>query len=225
MQTERLGPYILLLLALVLLFTSPGEHSYQTGPTSEPAPSPPEPPIRETFQGAPQLSLFPRLGDFRPEDDEDRLPYWRTYREHLLKISGVVLTDQSSGNRAFSFRGIKGIDSIGHFTPLAVEPNRSYMLNLKLKAELEEQATAGIGLIEYREFLWLGEQYPESLHRQIFLSSQELLRLQKTDGWQEFQLPFQTGPKARMIHLIFFREGTADRAAVLVDDVRIEAID
>ena len=74
-------------------------------PAQEPAfpaeegPRPPAPPLVETFDRAPQLSLFARIGDFRPEeDDEVRLPFWRTYIEHLLQTSGVVKADPVSGN-------------------------------------------------------------------------------------------------------------------------------
>lgn len=219
---ERFSPYLLLLLSLLLLLTPLSDKPLLTGPTTRPEPVPPRPPILETFQGSPQLSLFPRLGDFRPEAAEDRLPFWQTYREHLLKTSGVVKTDPVSGNQAFSFRGIKGIDSIGHFTPLAVEPKQTYRVGLKLKAELPEGASTGVGLIEYRQFLWVGEQYPESLHQQFFVGNQELLRISHTDDWQDFQLSFTTGPETRMIHLVFFREGpSSDRQPVLVDNISV----
>lgn len=221
---ERWVPNLLLALCLLLLFTPLEDKPPLTGPQLAPEPSPPGPPLLETFQGAPQLSLFPRLGDFRPEDDNDRLPFWNTYREHLLKISGVVKTDPVSANRAFSFRGIKGINSVGHFSPLAVKPNRRYKIGLKLKVDLPDGSSTGVGIIEYRQFLWLGEQYPESLHRQFFLANQELLRIGRTAGWQDFQLTFTSGPQTRMIHLLFFREGPAsDRRPVLIDNVSLLA--
>lgn len=221
---ERLIPYLLLFLSLLLLFTPLSDKPALTGPQPAPEPTPPGPPILERFQGAPQLSLFPRLGDFRPEDGEDRLPYWNTYREHLLKISGVIETDPATGNRAFAFRGIKGINSIGHFAPLAVEPNSSYRIELRLNVDLPDGETTGVGILEYNDFLWVAEQYPESLHQQVFLYSQELLRLNKTDAWQNYQLSFKTGAQTRMIHLVLFREGpVSSREPVLVDDIAVKA--
>jgi hypothetical protein len=228
-MSERHLPLILLFLGLTLLFTP---HDYQPLPERpqppkasavEAAPTPPGPPVLETFQGSPQISLFPRLGDFRPEDDDkERLPFWKTYREHLMKISGMVEADQVTGNKIFLFRGIKGIDSVGHFAPLAVEPGTDYKIGLKLKAKLPEGATTGLGILEFRQFLWIGEQYPESLHKEFFLGSKELLRINRTKGWQSFQFAFTTGPETQMIHLVLFREGPAsDRVPILVDNISL----
>ena len=129
-NADTFVPYLVLLAALISLALSAGDRPQLPGP-QEPLPrTPPTPPLLETFQGDPQLSLFPRLGDFRPEDDDERLPFWKSYREHLLKISGVVKADAVSSNRIFSFRGIKGIDSVAHFAPLAVQPNTRYRVRL-----------------------------------------------------------------------------------------------
>ncbi len=220
MKLNQLCPYWLLVLGLLLLPAVAVAKQDQV----DSEPNPPAPPVLETFQESPQLSLFPRLGDFRPEDGDERLPFWNTYREHLLKTSGVVLTDTVTGNRAFSFRGIKGIDSTGFFAPLVVEPGKNYRLKLKLKAELEDGENTGVGVIEYRDFLWIAEQYTESLHQEYYLDVQELLRTNKTKGWQDFQLKVKTGSETRMIHLIFFREGEAvSREPVMIDDISIVA--
>lgn len=209
-----------MLLALCLSFSPTAAVAGEDQTDSEPRP--PAPPILENFQATPQLSLFPRLGDFRPEEDEERLPFWNTYREHLLKTSGVVLTDSVTGNRAFSFRGIKGIDSTGFFAPLAVEPGKNYLLKLKLKAELEDAENTGVGVLEFHDFLWIAEQYTESLHQTYFLGAQELLRINGTKGWQNFEFNFTTGAQTGMIHLIFFREGqTISREPVILDDISL----
>lgn len=219
---SRAIPYLLLALSLLLLFTPLSDKPPLTRPQLPQEPQPPGPPILETFQGSPQLSLFPRLGDFRPERDDERLAFWSTYREHLLKISGMVEADPVSGNKAFIFRGIKGIDSVGHFAPLMVKPNTNYRIGLKLKAELPEGATTGLGLLEYRQFLWIGEQYTELQHQQFFLSQRELLRVNRTNDWQSFQFDFSSGPNTRMIHLVLFREGPAtDRMPVLFDNISV----
>jgi len=217
MTLKRFFPCSLFCLCLLMTPAANGANDVSAGPE----PLPPGPPLMETFQASPQLSLFPRLGDFRPEDGAARLPFWKTYREHLLKISGVVEVDPGTGNRAFSFRGIKGIDSLGHFAPLAVAPDTRYRLTLKLNVDLLAGATAGIGVLEFREFIWVGEQYPQSLHQEYFLAASELLRLAQSGGWREYALPFTTGPETRMIHLVLFREGPADRRPVLIDDISI----
>ncbi len=214
--------YLILALALILLFLPPDVQLPLPAKDKAQKPTPPGAPLLETFQGTPQLSLFPRLGDYRPEDGDERLLFWRSYRDHLLQLSGVVKENAISGNRIFSFRGIKSIDSVGHFAPLAVQPNTAYRLRLRLNTQLPEDATAGVGLLEYRQFLWLGEQYPESLHKEIFVASQELLRINATDGWQDFELRFTSGPETRMIHLVLFREGPAsDKNPVLVDNISV----
>ena len=98
---------------------------------------PPTPPIRENFEGQPQLTLFPRVGDYQPEPGNERYPFWRTFIDHLVKVSGL-LQDKSSGNKVWSIRGINTIDSVGFFSPLAVEPETTYHVSFKLIADLAE---------------------------------------------------------------------------------------
>lgn len=182
----------------------------------------PRPPILEDFQGAPQLSLFPRVGDYRPEDDSDRLPYWKTFIEHLVKVSGIT-EDQATGNRSWVFRSINTINSAGYFSPLAVEPQTNYQVTFRLDATLPEGATAGIGIIEFNEFLWIPVQYTEEIFNEHFRGSQEGARLGGTVKG-EHSFTFTTGSDTRMIHLVLFREGTHDRSSVMFDDVRIAQI-
>ncbi len=183
---------------------------------------PPTPPIFEDFQGEPQLSLFPRAGNFRPADDSDRLPYWKTFIEHLIKVTGVV-EENSSGSRGWTFRGINTIDSVGFFSPLAVEPETTYRVSFKLTADLTEGASAGIGILEFNEFLWVPAQYTEEMYRQHFLGSQEGQRLTgKVEGERRFS--FTTGPETKMIHLVLFREGPHDRNNLMFDDIGLEKV-
>jgi hypothetical protein len=183
---------------------------------------PPEPPIFEDFQGDPQLSLFPRAGDFRPTEDSDRLPYWKTFIEHLLKVTGVA-EEQETGSRAWVFRSIKSIDSLGYFSPLAVEPQTTYQVSFQLTAELSEGASAGIGILEFNKFLWVPGQYTEETFKQHFSGSHEGKRLTGTNKAEQ-TFTFTTGPETRMIHLVLFREGTHDRNSVMFDDIRIERV-
>lgn len=182
----------------------------------------PKPPISEDFQGAPQLSLFPRVGDFRPADDSDRLPYWNTFIDHLVKVTGVA-EDQASSSRAWVFRSIKSIDSLGYFSPLGVEPQTTYQVSFKLAAELSDGASAGIGILEFNKFLWIPDQYSEGTYKQHFRGAHEGKRLTGTTK-DKHTFSFITGPETRMIHLVLFREGTHDRNNVMFDDIKIEEV-
>jgi len=227
---KKISLFALAFLALLVFFgcqkEQPGETEKETPTVSEkdqvpPAPTPPAPPVHETFDGAPQLSLFARLGDYRPEEqDELTLPYWRTYQEHLIKTAGVVTTDES-GNRAYSFRSIKGIDSVGFFSPLAVTPSTLYQVSFRAKGDLPEGASAGVGVLEFDRFLWVGEQYPRSLDEQHRTGQVDGVSFGGSQDWRERSFTFTTSPETGMIHLILHREGTPSREPVLFDDIRI----
>ena len=180
---------------------------------------PPTPPIFEDFQGAPKLSLFPWAGDFRPADDSDRLPYWNTFIEHLVKVTGVA-EEQSSGRRGWTFRSIKTIDSVGFFSPLAVEPQSTYQVSFRLTTELPEGASAGIGILEFNQFLWIPSQYTEELHKKHYRGLHEGKRVTGTTS-DTHSFTFTTGPETHMIHVVLFREGTHDRNSLMFDDIEI----
>lgn len=234
-EREPMRPSTILLFAALLSLatacqdetatTAPSPATPETAETkTAPEPEPPRPPVFEDFQGQPQLSLFPRVGDFRPEDDSDKLPYWNTFIDHLAKMTGVA-EDQATGNRAWSFRAINSIDSIGYFSPLAVEPQTTYRVDFRLKSDLAESASAGVGVLEFDEFLWIGEQYSEKLHQEHFQKAQEGARLNGRNDWREASFTFTTGAETQMIHLVLFREGEHDRNSVMFDDIRIEPLD
>lgn len=181
--------------------------------------TPPQPPLREDFQGAPQMSLFPRVGDFQPPPGDERHAYWRTFIDHLVKITGVA-ENSTDGSRGWVFRSIDTIDSVGYFSPIAVEPNRTYQVSFALKADLPEGASAGIGVLEFDTFLWIGEQYGEEMHEQHYRGVHEGRRLTgQVSGLQSFS--FTSGPDTRMIHLVLFREGPHDRNSLMFDDIEI----
>jgi hypothetical protein len=183
-------------------------------------PALPTPPLLETFDKEPVLSLFPRAGDYRPEEKDERLPYWATFIDHLTRISGIV-QEPKTGNRAWSFRGINTIDSVGWFSPVAVQPNTSYTVSFRLKTELPDGGAAGIGILEFNEFLWVGEQYPESLVKQHLRGAHSGLRLTGSSDFEPRTFTFSTGPRTRMVHLVLFREGAHNRNGVLFDDIAI----
>ncbi len=182
----------------------------------------PRPPIFEDFQGVPQLTLFPRVGDFRPAENSDQLPYWNTFIEHLIKVTGIA-EDQTTDNRKWVFRSINSIDSVGFFSPLRVEPQTSYKISFDLAAELEEGASAGIGILEFNQFLWIPSQYTEEIFKAHFRGSVEGKRLSGTiTGTHTFT--FTSGPETRMIHIVLFREGKHDRNSVMFDNIGIEEV-
>lgn len=197
------------------------------GPRAAGTQEPPAPPLFEDFEGTPRLNLFPRIGDYRPaDDDHERLPYWKTFLEHLSKTSGLIDLPpplQQAG-RVFALRSVAKLESVGFFTPLAVLPERSYQVNLAIHTELPEGGVFGVGLVEFDRFLWVGEQYTEELARTHQTGVQMGLELRGQHPWQSYQFRFTTGPRTAMVHLIFYREGTADRRPALLDDLRIELL-
>lgn len=186
---------------------------------------PPTPPLTENFQGAPQLSLFPRAGAYRPEDDDvNGLQFWRTYIEHLLRTSGPLKESDQSDNVKFGFRSIKGIDSVGIFSPIAVKPATRYRVSALFSCDLAEGASAGIGVLEFDTFQWIGEQFSESMSKEHQVGSQSGVNLTGKVENQRQSFDFTSGAQTGMIHLVFFREGTQDRNPVLIDDIRIEEL-
>jgi len=187
--------------------------------------SPPTPPLFENFQGEPQLSLFPRAGTYRPaDDDSEGLQFWRTYIEHLLRTSGPLKAAEESDNVKFGFRAIKGIDSVGIFSPIAVKPVTRYRVSALLSCDLVEGASAGIGVLEFDKFQWIGEQFSESMVKDYQRGSQPGITLRGKVENQPQSFDFTTGTETGMIHLVFFREGPQDRNPVLIDDIRIEEL-
>ena len=136
-----------------------------------------------------------------------------------MKITRIV-EDQKDGNRSWSFHSIETVESLGYFAPIAVEPETYYEVSFDLKASLPEGASAGIGILEFDEFLWIGEQYTETLFRDHFQNVNEGKRLTgEVKGNHTFA--FQTGLKTQMIHLVLFRDGPHEREHLLFDNIKI----
>ena len=200
----------------------PRMYDYQRpgGPRDKDDRVPPAPPIKETFDANPKLSLFPRVGDYQPDREDERFPFWKTFIDHFTKVSGL-LQDPESENRAWSFRTINTIDSVAYFSPVGVEPETAYRISYKVKAELPAEGTTGIGVLEFSKFLWIGEQYTEETTKEFLLGSQIGVELTGDIDWEEKEFILMTGPRTRMIHLVFFREGEHSRKPVLIDDIEI----
>lgn len=182
---------------------------------------PPAPPIREDFEGRPIMSLFPRVAGARPAEDEEGYPYWRSFIEHVARTSGPTVDDTPGSSRCWALRGIGDIESTGFFSPLAVEPSSRYQITARIKTDLTEGATAGIGVIEFRKFLWIDKQFTEAQLRQYALGNSEGVRLTGSNDWTPVSFELTTGDQTRMIHLVLFRDGAKDRNPVLFDDIAV----
>ncbi|PLY00110.1 MAG: hypothetical protein C0623_07965 [Desulfuromonas sp.] len=224
--------FVLLNLAMALSACDQGKNNQESKPPQLPAEQspadqgeqdervPPAPPLKETFDGQPQLSLFPRVGDYQPDTADERYPFWRTFIDHFIKVSGLLQNPETK-NKAWSFRGINTIDSVAWFSPVAVQPNGDYRISYKVKAELPEGAKTGIGILEFKEFLWIGEQYTEKTVEEYLLGSMIGIEISDDIDWEEKGFDLRTGPETNMIHLVFYREGEHSRKPVLIDDVEI----
>lgn len=190
--------------------------------TTETVP-PPAPPIREDFEGEPKLSLFPRIGDYCPEEnDRENQALWVTYIDHVTRMSGIVANKDNAKGHAFRFRGIRTVNSVGFFSPLEVKPDTAYRVSFRLWSNLPADGISGAGILEFDEFLWIPGQYPKSLCDKHFQRSQPGVTLSGKQEASAQSFAFRTGPKTRMIHLVFFREGAKDQEAVVIDDIEIK---
>ena len=86
---------------------------------------------------------------------------------------------------------------------------------------MEEGASAGIGILEFNEFLWIPSQYTEETFKQHYRGSHEG-KSQTGTSKGEHSFTFTTSPETKMVHIVLFREGTHDRNSVMFDDIRIE---
>ena len=224
MPRHRLTLFALILLALLTAGCqreTPPETPKTTAGTPAETP-PPTPPIREDFEGEPKLSLFPRIGDYCPEEaDKDGQALWSTYIDHVTRMSGIVVNKDTSKGKAFRFRGMRTINSVGFFSPLAVKPDTGYQVSFRSWSNLPAGDISGAGVLEFDEFLWVPGQYPKSLCDKHFQTSQKGVELKGKQDGEVQKFTFRTGPKTRMIHLVFFREGPKDQEQVVIDDIEI----
>ncbi|AMV73336.1 hypothetical protein JCM30471_17390 [Desulfuromonas carbonis] len=245
MTRFTISPFLLLLCAFLLLLcacdappqspnsTGPGRGNQATpvageaGVTSPDGttatPRPPAPPLAETFDGEPQLSIFPRVGEVRPDPaDGQQAGIWAAYIDHLLRTSAIVPEAEGSKDRALTFKGFQGVESLGFFAPLAVTPATRYTISFDCRGDLAEGVKAGIGVLEYREFLWIGEQFTRSENEKYLVGRQEGAQVQSSKAMQQYQFSFLTGPETRMIHLVLYLDGANGKNQVFFDDIEVE---
>lgn len=225
-------PRLLVFLSLLLLGcgcqpTTPADPAAPTVQPGSSAAAAPTPPLHEDFETAPRLSLFPRIGDYRPTDEElERLRYWKTYLEHVTKTSGplVIPPPQQQAGRVFALRSVADLESVAFFAPLQVRPGGTYQVSLAVRTELPEGGVFGIGVLEFDRFLWVSEQYTKALMERHQTGVHPGLELRGQRPWNNHRFRFTTGPRTAMVHLVFYREGRGDRKPVLLDDIRVEEV-
>lgn len=178
----------------------------------ETEPTPPGVPVTETFEREPQLSLFARVASFRPaDDDSEGLGFWTTYIDHIQRTSGMRPKSGRDNSNGWTIHGIKGLSSVAFFAPLAVKPTTRYHVSFDFKGELPKGASAGIGVLEFKEFLWIGEQFTEELSKKYQSGAFPGITVKNKNDWQSYSFDFTTSPQAGMVHLILYRDGNMDR--------------
>lgn len=189
----------------------------------EAAPTPPGVPVTETFEREPQLSLFARVASYRPaEKDSEGLGYWATYIDHIQRTSGMRPKSGRDNSNGWVIHGIKGITSVAFFAPLAVKPTTRYHVSFDYKGELPKDASAGIGALEFKEFLWIGEQFTEELSKKYQSGAFPGIAVKSKGEWQSYSFDFTTSSQAGMIHLVLYRDGNMDREKpVFFDNIAI----
>jgi hypothetical protein len=191
--------------------------------TPEAEPTPPGVPVTETFEREPQLSLFARVASYRPaEDDSEGLGFWTTYIDHIQRTSGMRPKNGRDNSNGWVIHGIKGLTSVAFFAPLAVKPATRYHVSFDFKGDLPQNASAGIGALEFREFLWIGEQFTEELSKKYQSGAFPGIAVKSKGDWQNYSFDLTTSPQAGMIHLILYRDGNMDREKpVYFDNIAI----
>lgn len=192
----------------------------------ETEPTPPGVPVTETFEREPQLNLFARVASFRPADsDREGLGFWTTYIDHVQRTSGMRPQSGRDNSNGWVVHGIKGMTSVAFFAPLAVKPATRYHVSFDFKGELPKEASAGIGVLEFKEFLWIGEQFTEELSKEYQSGAFPGAAVKSKGDWQNYSFDFTTSSQAGMVHLILYRDGNMDREKpVFFDNIAITEI-
>lgn len=219
-------PLFVLLLILLTLLPACGEQPARDAqPTAaRNEPDVPKPPVRETFEGEPQISLFPRVGGERPEGDPQEVGIWTAYVEHLMRLSGVADQVGRNNSRGWVVASLRSVGSVGFFVPLAVQPNTTYRVSFDFAGELPKGGSAGVGALELDRFLWISDQLTKAQLKEHQTGLHQGVRLTGRQEWGTHTFTFTTSPRAGMIHLVLFREGAADRKQpVRFDNIVVEA--
>jgi len=169
--------------------------------------------------------ILPYLGGYRP-DEEDRagLLAWSANMDYFTTISGIVQWIGREGSAALSVRSIEDVVSAGYFIPMAVRPSTTYRVEFQMKSLLSLGGEAGAGMLEYDALLPSGEEFTLLANRNHRIGSNVYLRIRGERDWEKHTYTFKTSPRARMVHLLFFREGLHNREPVIFDDIVIREV-
>lgn len=224
-------------LSALLLLSACGEKKSETPPAAPSAatapaapaatpgsePPPPGVPVEESFDKDPQLNLFPRIGQNRPEESSrEEIGMWNAYIDHVVRSSGMRPKSGVDGSNGWIIKGIKGLDSIGFFAPLAVKPMTTYTVDFDFKGDIPAGGTAGIGVLEFDKFLWIDTQFSAAMLKEHQVGGSPGKELRGKSDWSEQSFTFTTGPRTGMIHLVLYRDGAMDREKVVIfDNIRV----
>ena len=217
---------LLLALATIILALASGcteqEMPPSPSPVAQKTPEPPSPPLFESFDSEPRLSLFPRVARFRPESDHpEEFAVWSQLIDHLSRLGGARPGTGTAGSTGFSVRALQELESVGFFSPLEVEPSTKYTLEFDIRGVLPEGGKAGAGILEFEQFRWIPAQYTETEMKEGFLRDLQLAEFAGAETWRHYKLSFETSPLTGMIHIVFYREGTTNRDSLYFDNISI----
>jgi len=189
-------------------------------------PVPPSVDILETFDDKDRrVPVIPYLGGFRPEEtDKTGFTIWSANMDHFSDVSGVVPGVGFGGSAALTVRSIPEIASVGYYIPLAVRPSTTYRVKFRMKSQLSIGGEAGAGIAEYDAILPLRAEPTLPVVREHRIGSKAYIRVPGEHGWEEYAFAFTSSKRARMVHLLFFREGLHTREPVVFDDIEIRKI-
>lgn len=187
---------------------------------SDATPPPPAPPIFETFDSEPQLSLFPRIGESRPVNE--KIDYWQKHIDAFLETSGFAQGKGVNGSNGWTLRGSKSFVSSGFFSPLSVERKTNYRLSFDSKADLQEGGQVRVVVLEFREFQWIGEQYSQNQLDNNLIKSRSGFIVKGKHNWERHNFDFTTTSNTGMIHVSLLFEGKQNTGRAFFDNIRIE---
>jgi hypothetical protein len=128
-------------------------------------------------------------------------------------------------SRGWILPSLVGVESLGFFAPLAVRPGASYRVSFDFTGELPKGGSAGIGVLEFDQFLWVGEQFGQTLLKEHQTGVHPGVRLTGKQKWASHSFTFKVSPRGGMIHLLLFRDGKTDRKQpVRFDNIAIEEV-
>lgn len=190
------------------------------------AATPPGIPVTESFDREPQLSLFARVARYRPSnDDREGLGSWTNQIDLIQRTSGMRPKSGRDDSNGWVIHGIEGISPVSFFAPLAVKPATRYHITFDFKGDFPQGASAGVSILEFKEFLWIGNQFTEELNQKYQSGATAGITIKSKGDWQRHSFFFTTSPQTGMIHIILSRDGVMDEEKpVFFDNITINEV-